>query len=107
VLIVVSGALAGTRVSVGAQPILIGKGTPTGPSAPPSSGGGPAQLQISDDATVSTRHAEVVAQGGQVLVSDLGSTNGTFVNNQRIQRQVLQDGDLLRCGNTQLKLRVE
>jgi len=94
VLIVVSGALAGQRIDVGAQPVTVGKG--------------PATLQISDDPTVSTRHAEVALRGGAFVVTDLGSTNGTFVNNQRIAQPTrVNDGDLLRFGNTQLKFRAE
>jgi pSer/pThr/pTyr-binding forkhead associated (FHA) protein len=93
-LIVVSGALAGQRVDVGAQPVTIGKG--------------PATIQISDDPAVSTRHAEVALRGGAFVVTDLGSTNGTFVNNQRIAQPTrINDGDLLRFGNTQLKFRAE
>ena len=93
-LIVVSGALAGTRVDVGAQPVTVGKG--------------PSTLQIADDPTVSTRHAEVALRGGAFVVTDLGSTNGTFVNNQRIAQPArLGDGDLLRFGNTQMKFRTE
>jgi len=94
VLIVVSGELAGRRVDVGAQPITIGKG--------------PATLQISDDPAVSTRHAELALRGGAFVVTDLGSTNGTFVNSQRIAQPTrLADGDLLRFGNTQMKFRTE
>ena len=94
VLIVVSGELAGRRVDVGAQPITIGKG--------------PATLQIADDPAVSTRHAELALRGGAFVVTDLGSTNGTFVNSQRIAQPTrLGDGDLLRFGNTQMKFRTE
>ena len=93
-LIVVSGALAGTRVDVGAQPVTVGKG--------------PSTIQVADDPTVSTRHAEVALRGGAFVVTDLGSTNGTFVNNQRIAQPTrLGDGDLLRFGNTQMKFRAE
>ena len=93
-LIVVSGALAGTRVDVGAQPVTIGKG--------------PSTIQVGDDPAVSTRHAEVALRGGLFVVTDLGSTNGTFVNNQRIAQPTrLGDGDLLRFGNTQMKFRAE
>jgi hypothetical protein len=94
VLIVVSGALAGRRVDVGAQPITVGKG--------------PSTLQIEDDPAVSTRHAELALRGGAFVVTDLGSTNGTFVNSQRIAQPTrLGDGDLLRFGNTQMKFRTE
>jgi pSer/pThr/pTyr-binding forkhead associated (FHA) protein len=93
-LIIVSGALAGQRVDVGAQPVTIGKG--------------PATIQVTDDPAVSTRHAEVAVRGGAFVVTDLGSTNGTFINNARISQPTrLGDGDLLRCGNTQLKFRAE
>ena len=94
ILIVVSGALAGSRIEIGAAPTTIGKG--------------PSTLQIADDPTVSTRHAELALRGGVFVVTDLGSTNGTFVNNQRIAQPTrLSDGDLLRFGNTQMKFRAE
>jgi hypothetical protein len=94
VLVVVSGALAGQRVDVGAQPVSIGKG--------------PSSLQIADDPAVSTRHAELAQRGTAFVVTDLGSTNGTFVNSQRIAQPTrLNDGDLLRFGNTQMKFRIE
>lgn len=93
-LIIVSGALAGQRISVENQPVSIGKG--------------PSTVQITDDPTVSTRHAELALSRGVFVLTDLGSTNGTFVNNQRITQPVrLSDGDLLRFGNTQMKLRTE
>jgi hypothetical protein len=93
---VISGALSGTRVgiAIGQAPILVGKG--------------PATLQILDDPTVSTRHAQISGEQAGIVVTDLGSTNGTFVNNQRISRPtLLQDGDLVRFGNTQIKFRAE
>ncbi|HZS42410.1 MAG TPA: FHA domain-containing protein [Polyangia bacterium] len=93
-IIMVSGALAGQRFSIDAR-------------APFSIGKGPANLQISDDPTVSTRHAEIAWRNMWVL-TDLNSTNGTFVNNQRVTQPVrLSDGDLVRFGNTQIKFRTE
>jgi pSer/pThr/pTyr-binding forkhead associated (FHA) protein len=59
------------------------------------------------DPEVSRRHAtlRVTAQGP--AVEDLGSTNGTFVNDRRIQGLVqLNDGDVVRFGNTEWQLRV-
>ncbi|HUS63139.1 MAG TPA: ATP-binding protein [Kofleriaceae bacterium] len=50
------------------------------------------------DASVSRDHARIFVLGGQVALADLASTNGTFVNNVRIQRSVLQVGDLVRIG---------
>src|SRR5438067_5379550 len=52
------------------------------------------------DASVSRYHAQIVrGDGGEYFVTDLDSTNGTFVNNQRRQEAVLRDGDYLRIGN--------
>ncbi len=46
-----------------------------------------------ENAGVSRRHATIRWAGGQALVEDLGSANGTYVNGQKITRQILQDGD--------------
>src|SRR5258708_224641 len=52
---------------------------------------------------VSRRHAVVNRVLGHFIVVDLRSTNGTFVNDARIERAELKDGDLLRTGKTVLK----
>lgn len=60
------------------------------------------------EAGVSRRHAIVLFKNGSFLVEDLGSSNGTFVNNRRVAAQAtmsLQDGDELKCGT--LVIRVE
>ncbi|MFO1065061.1 MAG: GGDEF domain-containing protein [Pirellulales bacterium] len=57
-----------------------------------------AGLTLSDD-SVSRRHAMIEWTGDVHLVSDLKSTNGTFVNERRIQKEVLRVGDRLRFGN--------
>jgi len=62
---------------------------------------------LPDDAALSTRHAQITQQRGAYVLEDLGSTNGTFVNGERITKTVLRDGDLLRLGNTQLKFRLD
>jgi two-component system, cell cycle response regulator len=52
------------------------------------------------DPSVSRYHARITRDDdGQYWVADLGSTNGTFVNNQRLEEAVLRDGDYLRAGN--------
>ncbi len=56
------------------------------------------------DASVSRRHAEISVSSDKVLVKDLGSTGGTFVNDNRIQEQVLADGDTLRTGKAVLEV---
>lgn len=57
------------------------------------------------DSSISGRHAEFSAQGGVFRVADLGSTNGTFVNEKRVQNAELVDGDTLRLGRTPFKFK--
>src|SRR3954454_585934 len=58
------------------------------------------------DPEVSRRHAALRVSGDGVAVEDFGSTNGTFVNDQRVQGvRALQDGDVVRFGNTVWELR--
>jgi pSer/pThr/pTyr-binding forkhead associated (FHA) protein len=54
---------------------------------------------------VSRRHAEVVLDGRGYVVRDLGSNNGTFVNDQRVDETKLNDGDVVRLGLTYLTFR--
>lgn len=50
--------------------------------------------------SVSKLHAEITLQGEQLLVRDMGSTNGTFVNGRRVQDETgLNSGDLLQFAN--------
>ncbi len=59
-----------------------------------------------DDTQTSRRHARVSIQNNQAVVEDLGSTNGTYVNDQPIQGpRALQPGDRVRVGLTVLLLR--
>lgn len=51
---------------------------------------------------VSRRHARFERTGGGFEVSDLGSVNGTFVNGRRVERQVLQVGDIVQIEGFQL-----
>ena len=55
---------------------------------------------------VSRRHAKIMVNADQVTIQDLGSTNGTFVNGDRVSgRRVLQSGDVVTIGQTQLEYR--
>ena len=56
------------------------------------------------DPSVSRNHATLEFDGEVPVVTDLGSTNGTFVNGERIGMQRLLPGDILTFGNTQLRL---
>jgi hypothetical protein len=63
-------------------------------------------LHLDDDTQVSRRHARFTAQGGHANVEDLGSTNGTYVNDQPIHSpRQLNPGDRVRIGLTVIELR--
>lgn len=53
---------------------------------------------VIENLAVSGEHAAFHLRGGQVEVEDLKSTNGTYVNGERIQRQLLHGGDLVEMG---------
>jgi pSer/pThr/pTyr-binding forkhead associated (FHA) protein len=55
-----------------------------------------------DDVTVSRRHAEFHREGETFTVSDVGSLNGTYVNRDRIDRVLLNDGDEVQIGKFRL-----
>ena len=55
-----------------------------------------------NDPNVSTRHCELAAEHGFFIVRDLGSANGTFVNERRISEARLASGDTVRLGKTQI-----
>lgn len=51
-----------------------------------------------DNPAVSGQHARLVVEGGQYILEDLNSRNGTFVNNQPINRHLLHEGDVVGIG---------
>jgi ABC-type multidrug transport system ATPase subunit/pSer/pThr/pTyr-binding forkhead associated (FHA) protein len=58
---------------------------------------------VLDDLLVSRRHAEVRQRGSTYQLVDLGSTNGTYHNGRRVDRAVLQPGDLISVGHFELR----
>lgn len=63
-------------------------------------------VALTDDTQVSRRHARIALQNGVAVVEDLGSTNGTFVNDQPIHSpRQLSPGDRIRIGLTVLEVR--
>ena len=56
-----------------------------------------------DDTFISQMHARLSLGESGVVLEDLGSTNGTWVNNQRVTEAELQPGDLVRVGFTELE----
>lgn len=59
-------------------------------------------IQI-DQESVSRQHCRIVTHGGDSKLYDLGSTNGTYVNDRRIDEIHLRDGDLVRVGRSIFK----
>jgi pSer/pThr/pTyr-binding forkhead associated (FHA) protein len=57
-----------------------------------------------NDPHISRVHCKVEAEGDEVVVIDNESAGGTFVNGKKITRQVLKPGDVIRIGETQLRL---
>jgi pSer/pThr/pTyr-binding forkhead associated (FHA) protein len=53
---------------------------------------------------VSRKHAKISLQPGQITIADLGSTNGTFVNGEKVKRARLKEGDRILIGTSILKL---
>lgn len=59
---------------------------------------------VVNEQSVSRNHAQCLALGDSVSIMDLGSSNGTYVNDKRINEQhTLQDGDIIRLGNIVFK----
>jgi pSer/pThr/pTyr-binding forkhead associated (FHA) protein len=65
-----------------------------------------AQIRLDGDSNASRRHAMVSPSASGVRVADLGSTNGTFLNGQRVQSGDAKQGDILRIGNTSFRVEV-
>ncbi|HEV3142507.1 MAG TPA: GGDEF domain-containing protein [Gemmataceae bacterium] len=81
-----TGSQMGQRYELSDVELIIGRGEDT-------------DIRIADN-SISRRHARLVPMSRGIVVKDLGSTNGTFVNDEPIQgSRVLQDGDYLRIGN--------
>jgi diguanylate cyclase (GGDEF)-like protein len=79
------GPEIGKRTVLGSRPVVIGRGESS-------------DILINDN-SVSRRHALIQPAGSGYSVLDLGSTNGTFVNNVPVSDAALRDGDYLRVGN--------
>jgi pSer/pThr/pTyr-binding forkhead associated (FHA) protein len=56
------------------------------------------------EASVSSHHAEIHLRGNDVLVKDLDSTNGTFINGEKITEGILKPGQILRLGMVEMRL---
>ena len=93
-LLVTAGALAGTTLGLTDQQITIGRADD-------------ATLVLADD-YASTRHARLFPQDGQWLVEDLGSTNGTYLNEELLETpRPLHPGDRVRIGDSELTFEID
>ena len=57
--------------------------------------------------SVSSHHCEVLLKGSDIVVKDLNSTNGTFINGEKITKKVLKPGQVLRLGQIELRLETD
>ncbi len=88
-LLVLSGPRLGTRTVLSDIPVEIGRGSNSG--------------LVLDADSVSRRHAKIEPMGAGHRLTDLGSTNGTYVNGVRIKEHLLKDGDRVQIGKALLK----
>ena len=81
------GDLRGKFFPIGGRPVTLGRDGCT--------------IRLSGD-NVSRTHAEIKFDGNQLTLVDRDSTNGTYVNDERIQKHLLQNGDVIKIGNNEL-----
>ena len=89
-LLVTSGVKKGISFRVEDQIITIGRD--------------PSNVIALSDLSVSRIHARIIPKSKRYVIEDLGSVNGTFVNNERVTQQALKIGDKISLGNTCLQL---
>ncbi|MFT4043277.1 MAG: FHA domain-containing protein [Gordonia sp. (in: high G+C Gram-positive bacteria)] len=91
-LVVTHGALANTRITLGSQPVLIGRADDS-------------TLVLTDD-YASERHARLSRRGDDWYVEDLGSTNGTYLDRSKVTTAVKASLNTpIRIGKTVIELR--
>jgi two-component system cell cycle response regulator len=85
-LVVLSGSSVGEMYRLDGDRAVLGRGDKV-------------HLRLIDDG-ISREHAQILRQEGQLVLEDLGSTNGTYCNGERVQRHVLAEGDKILLGST-------
>ncbi len=61
---------------------------------------------VLDDKACSRRHAQIQFQDGKYVLTDLGSANGTLVNDLRVTGRALSDGDVIRVGQNAILITI-
>jgi diguanylate cyclase (GGDEF)-like protein len=85
-LLVLAGSNLGAMYKVDKERLVMGRGDKV-------------DIRLIDDG-LSREHARIVKEGGKFVVEDLGSTNGTYCNGERVTRQALAEGDKILLGST-------
>jgi diguanylate cyclase (GGDEF)-like protein len=85
------------------HPVVLGEGLVTLPQGTVIMGREGTCDLVLEDADVSRRHAALEFQDGMYRIRDLGSTNGTVVNQRRVKEHLLASGDIIRVGKVVLK----
>jgi two-component system cell cycle response regulator len=88
-LVVIYGLELGRKYNLDTTNVVIGRSSKS-------------EIQI-DQESVSRNHAKIINTGKNIILRDLGSTNGTYVNDQLIDEYVLRDGDFIKIGRTIFK----
>lgn len=83
-LVVIYGLDLGKKYNVDRPSVVIGRSSK-------------ADIQI-DQESVSRNHCKLINTGKSVMLRDLGSTNGTYVNDELVDEYVLRDGDFIKIG---------
>jgi len=83
---ILNGSLESQEIELSPDPMTIGRASAC-------------NIRIADSG-VSSRHAKIWCENGQYFLMDLGSTNGTFVNEKDVDRERLSDGDVITFGMT-------
>jgi two-component system cell cycle response regulator len=88
-LVVIYGSELGKKYNLNIPSLVIGRSSKC-------------DIQI-DQESISRNHTKIVNTGKSILIRDLGSTNGTYVNDEPIDEYVMRDGDLIKIGRTIFK----
>jgi hypothetical protein len=89
-LVVLSEGLTGTTCELQAEKTTIGRLDDN-------------TFQITEP-SVSSHHCEIIRRGNDIVVKDLGSTNGTFINGEKVGEATLKSGQILRLGQVEMRL---
>lgn len=91
-LTVTKGLDKGKSIKVSDTPFTIGRGED-------------ADLSLSDD-SISRIHSTIIYENGKLYITDMESKNGTYLNGKRIMKEEMKNGDILRIGDTTIKVEI-